>query len=171
MTWHLTMIMTRHHTTSFWTASFCAVAALLWTFPSLGAPGNEVCPIMTEDGIDPEHTVQVAGVEVGLCCGKCEKQWKANEKYYIKAGLEAGILPQFKGKEAELGLDKIQLLEQRFCPITKVNIVVPDSPSTEYKGQKVYFYSAAGLRKWNADPDAAAKAAIDAGLLPQLKGK
>ncbi|TLD71017.1 hypothetical protein FEM03_08865 [Phragmitibacter flavus] len=139
--------------------------------PLLAAPGNELCPIMTEDPIDGEYTTKVGDVEVGLCCSACEKKWKANEKYYMKAGLEAGILPQFKGREAEFGLDKVELLPQRFCPITKKNIVTPDSPSTEYKGEKVYFYSNSGLRKWTADPDKVAKEATDAGLLPQLKGK
>ena len=126
---------------------------------------------MTDDEVDAEYIVQSGGVPVGLCCGKCDKLWKKNEKYYIKAGLELGLLPQFKGKEAELGLDKVELLPQRFCPINDKNIVTPDSPSLEYKGVKVYFYSEGAMKKWQAAPDATAEKAVKAGLLPQLAGK
>ncbi len=134
-------------------------------------PANKVCPIMTEDGIDAEYTVEVGGVPVGLCCGKCDKLWKKNEKYYLKAAIELGLLPQLKGKEAELGLDKVELLKQRFCPFNTKTLVAPDSPFVEYKGEKVYFFNAAAQRKWEAAPDASAEKAIKAGLLPQLAGK
>lgn len=134
-------------------------------------PANKVCPIMVEDEVDAEYIVKAAGQDVGLCCGTCEKLWKKNESYYIKAGLDLGLLPQLKGREAELGLDKVTLLQQRFCPIAKNSIVTPDSPFVEYKGEKVYFFKASGVAKWNADPDGSAKKAIDAGLLPQLAGK
>lgn len=130
---------------------------------------NKVCPIMTEDEIDEEEVVEFEGQKVYLCCTKCSKIWKKNPKYFLKASLDR--LPQFKGKEASLGLDKVELLEQRFCPIRKTSIVSPDSPSTEYKGVKVYFFDERALDRWKKDPDAAAKAAIEAGLLPQLKGK
>jgi len=154
-----------------WAARASAVAAIALAVPAMAEPGNTLCPIMTEDSIDPEYTLKVGDTEVGLCCSACEKKWKANEKYYIKAGLDVGILPQFKGKETELGLDKVELLPQRFCPVTKVNIVTPDSPTVDYKGEKIYFYAASGVRKWNADPEKYAKEAIEAGILPQLKGK
>lgn len=134
-------------------------------------PANKLCPIMTDDEIDAEYTVDSGGVPVGLCCGKCDKLWKKNEKYYIKAALELGLLPQFKGKEAELGLDKVELMKQRFCPFNTKTLVTPDSPSVEYKGQKVYFFNAAAQRKWETAPDESAEKAIKAGLLPQLAGK
>lgn len=127
--------------------------------------------MMTDEAIETDHTVQVAGVAVGLCCGKCEKLWVKNEKYYIKAGIEQGLLPQLKGKEAELGLDKVELLKQRFCPFNPKTIVAPDSPSVDYKGTKVYFFNAAAQKKWEAAPDAEAEKAIKARLLPQLEGK
>jgi hypothetical protein len=150
----------------------CAIALASLVTPAFSAePANKVCPIMTDDEVDAEYIVQSGGVPVGLCCGKCDKLWKKSEKYYIKAGLELGLLPQFKGKEAELGLDKVELLPQRFCPINDKNIVTPDSPSVEYKGVKVYFYNEAALKKWEAAPDATAEKAIKAGLLPQLAGK
>ena len=142
------------------------------SFPALAAdPANKFCPIMTDDEVDAEYIVESGGVPVGLCCGKCDKLWKKNEKYYLKAGLELGLLPQFKGKEAELGLDKVVLMPQRFCPFNEKNIVTPDSPSVEYKGVKVYFYNEAALKKWEASPDASAEKAVKAGLLPQLAGK
>lgn len=152
-----------------WAAALAA-AVLTCSLPAF-ASENKVCPIMTDTEVDPEYVVQSAGTDVGLCCGACDKLWKKNEAYYTKAALELGLLPQLKGKEAELGLDKVQLLEQRFCPIKDKNIITPDSPSTEYKGVKIYFYKDAQLRKWNEDPEKYAKAAIEAGLLPQLAGK
>lgn len=160
-------------TSSSWMASIACVITLSgFAIPVFSAdPAHKRCPIMTDDEVDAEYIVESSGVPVGLCCGKCDKLWKKNETYYIKAGLELGLLPQFKGKEAELGLDKVVLLPQRFCPINDKNIVTPDSPSVEYKGVKVYFYNEAALKKWEAAPDASAEKAVKAGLLPQLAGK
>jgi hypothetical protein len=150
----------------------CVITLSGFALPAFSAdPPNKLCPIMTDDEVDAEYIVDSGGVPVGLCCGKCDKLWKKNEKYYIKAGLELGLLPQFKGKEAELGLDKVELLPQRFCPINDKNIVTPDSPSVEYQGVKVYFYNEAALNKWEAAPDASAEEAVKAGLLPQLAKK
>jgi hypothetical protein len=156
-----------------WIARFaCVIALSSFSIPAFSAdPANKLCPIMTDDEVDAEYIVQSGGVPVGLCCGKCDKLWKKNEKYYIKAGLELGLLPQFKGRETELGLDKVELLPQRFCPINEKNIVTPDSPSIGYKGVKVYFYNEAALKKWEAAPDATAEKAVKAGLLPQLAKK
>lgn len=133
------------------------------------AQDNKKCPIMTDDDIDAEETVEFEGVKVGLCCGKCGKMFAKNGKYYIKAVPE--MLPQFKGMEAKLGLDKITLLPQKFCPVKTKSLVCPDSPAVDYKGVKVYFFDQRSADKWKADPDAMAKKAVEAGLLPQLAGK
>jgi len=133
------------------------------------AQDNKKCPIMTDDDIDTEETVEFEGVKVGLCCGKCAKMWGKNAKYYIKAS--PNLLPQFKGMEAKLGLDKITLLSQKFCPIKTKSLICPDSPTVDYKGVKVYFFDQRGADKWKADPDGSAKRAVEAGLLPQLAGK
>lgn len=136
------------------------------------APANKQCPMMTEDETEAEHTVDFKGTPVALCCGKCERIWKADEKvaaYYVKVSTELGLLPQFKGKEKALGLDTIKLLPQRYCPINQKSLITPSSPSVDYEGVKVYFFNDKAKAAWEKNPQAAAKKAVDAGLLPQLK--
>ncbi|HEY1120036.1 MAG TPA: hypothetical protein VGE67_00485 [Haloferula sp.] len=136
------------------------------------APANNKCPMMTEDEVEEDHQVDFKGTPIALCCGKCEKMWKADENaasYYVKVATELGLLPQFKGKEKELGLDTIELLPQRFCPIHQKTLITPSSPFVEYQGVKVYFFNEKAKGTWEKDPEAAAKKAIDAGILPQLK--
>lgn len=149
------------------------VAALLATAFSLSADINKLCPIMVEDEADAEKTVEFKGVKIALCCAKCEKAFKSEKSatYYVAAATKLGLLPQFKGKEAELGLDKVQLLPQTYCAINHKTLITPESPSIEYKGEKIYFFNEKAIERWNKDPEAAAKKAIDAGVLPQLKGK
>ncbi|MEK7948969.1 hypothetical protein [Luteolibacter soli] len=133
---------------------------------------NNKCPMMTEDEVEEEHQVDFKGTPIALCCGKCEKMWKADEKaaaYYVKVATELGLLPQFKGKEKEIGLDAIELLPQRYCPIHQKTLITPSSPFVEYQGVKVYFFNEKAKGTWEKDPEAAAKKAIDAGILPQLK--
>ena len=130
---------------------------------------NAKCPIMTESDADPEFTVEFEGKKVLLCCDKCTERWHGNEKYIIK--LLGDALPQFKGMESALGLEKVTLLPQKYCPIKTDNIVLPSSPTTEYKGVKIYFWDQKALEQWKTDPDKYAKRAIAAGLLPQLEGK
>lgn len=149
-------------------AGLCAAAFNLVP-GTLRAQENKHCPIMTEDEIDPEETVEFEGIKVGMCCAKCGKLFSANAKYYIKAAPE--LLPQFKGTETRLGLDKITLLPQKFCPIKTKSLVCPDSPSADYKGVKIYFFDQRSADKWKADPDSNAKRAVESGLLPQLAGK
>ena len=148
--------------------SICTATLASLTPRSL-AQENAKCPIMTDDDVDKEETVEFEGVKVGLCCGKCGKMWAKNAAYYIKAAPE--LLPQFKGMEAKLGLDKITLLPQKFCPMKTKSLICPDSPSVEYKGVKVYFFDQKQIDKWNADVEGNAKRATEAGLLPQLAGK
>jgi len=147
------------------------LAALLVFTPAFAmkslAQENTKCPIMTDDDVDKEETIEFEGVKVGLCCGKCGKLFSTNARYYIKAAPE--LLPQYKGMEAKLGLDKITLLPQKFCPMKTKSLVCPDSPSLEYKGAKIYFFDQRALDKWKLDPEGNAKRAIEGGLLPQLK--
>lgn len=136
------------------------------------APANTQCPMMTEDEVEEDTHVEFKGVPVALCCGKCEKMWKADDKaaaYYAKVATELGLLPQFKGKEKELGFDTIELIPQRYCPIHQKTLITPYSPSLEYQGEKVYFFNDKAKQRWEKDPETAAKKAIDAGILPQLK--
>jgi len=153
-----------------------AILGVSFLTSSLGfaaeAPANKHCPMMTEDKVEDDHQVDFKGTPVALCCGKCERLWKADEKataYYVKVATELGLLPQFKGKEKELGFDKIQLIPQRYCPINQQSLITPYSPSVDYQGAKVYFFNDKAKATWEKNPEAAAKKAIEAGLLPQLK--
>jgi hypothetical protein len=133
------------------------------------AQENTKCPIMTEDDVDKEETVEFEGLKVGFCCGRCGKLFLESPRYYIKAAPE--LLPQFKGMEEKLGLDKIVLLPQKFCPMKTRSLICPDSPVLEYKGAQIYFFDQRALEKWKLDPDGNAGRAVKAGLLPQLKDK
>lgn len=133
------------------------------------AQANAKCPIMTDGDVDPEETVEFAGLKVGVCCGKCGKLWAKNAAYYLKAAPE--LLPQFKGMEGSLGLDKIVLLPQTFCPMKTKNLICPDSPSCDYRGVKVYFFDQKALEKWKLDEAGNARRALAAGILPQLVGR
>ncbi|QJE97344.1 hypothetical protein [Luteolibacter luteus] len=140
--------------------------------PAEETPANTRCPMMTEDEVESDHQGDFKGTAVALCCGKCERIWKADERaasYYVKVATELGLLPQFKGKEKELGLDAIELLPQRYCAIHQKTLITPASPSVEYQGVKVYFFNEKAKATWEKDPEAAAKKAIEAGVLPQLK--
>lgn len=129
--------------------------------------GNTKCPIMVEDGIDEEEVAEFEGEKVLFCCGRCVKLWNENPKYYIKVMAE--VLPQFKGMEEKLELDKVKVIPQKFCPIYQDSIVTPDSPTLEYKGKTIYLFKSGALRRWNRDPEAAFKEAIEAGVLPQFE--
>lgn len=85
--------------------------------------------------------------------------------------MELGLLPQLKGKEAALGLDKITLMPQRYCAMNYKYVVTPESPNLEYKGVKIYFFNEKSMEKWKANTEESAKNAIAVGILPQLAGK
>ncbi|NOX59969.1 MAG: hypothetical protein GXP29_14080 [Planctomycetes bacterium] len=50
---------------------------------------NEMCPVMTEEKVDPEITLTHRGKVVALCCDSCVKKFKANPARYESR------LPQF----------------------------------------------------------------------------
>ena len=127
---------------------------------------NKMCPIMIEDEVDIEEFVEFSGKKVYLCCEKCVDMWEKRAKYFIKSSPE--LLPQFKGMEKELELDKVELLPQKFCPIYKGHIITPDSPTIEVKGKKVYFWNKTAIRRWNRNSGGSLKKALAAGVLPQF---
>jgi hypothetical protein len=86
-------------------------------------------------------------------------------------GAEAEIERRAKEMAEKLELGKVELLAQRFCPVNPTHLVTPDSPTVEYKGEKIYFWDDEAVEKWKKEPDAWAKRAVEAGLLPQLKKK
>jgi YHS domain-containing protein len=130
--------------------------------------GNKLCPIMTEDEVDSEEQVTYQGIEISFCCGPCVKQFNGEPDYYAALFKEMKSVPGLVGVQVP---GNIKLLEQRYCPLTPTRLVGPASPAVEYKGVKVYLSKPAHVKKWEADPDAHAKAGVAKGLLPQLAGK
>lgn len=149
-----------------------AITPLALLFLAVGlraeGPANKICPIMTEDEAVPEAKVAYQGKDIYFCCSPCVKQFKRDPDYYVALFQEMKSVPAVQEVKMPGG---IQLLAQRFCPFSTKRLIGPSSPSTEYKGVKIYFSKPGHLRTWNADPDGYAKEAVAKGLLPQLKGK
>ena len=68
--------------------------------------------------------------------------------------LNVAKLPEREDAEKKkLGVDKVKLMEQRYCPIYPERVVNPNSKFELYKGKKVYFWSSSAIRRWKRDPD------------------
>ena len=132
------------------------------------ADGHEDCAMMKGDAIDPEEFSEILGKKIYFCCGTCVRYFDAAPAYYIKASPALGKLFNDAEKK-ELGVDKIELLPQRYCPIYPERVVNPESKSVEYKGKKIYFWSSSAIRRWSRDPDKYFKEAMDRGHLPHYK--
>lgn len=46
-------------------------------------PINAICPVLTDEPIDPRFTFEYEGVTIGLCCRKCLTQFTADPSAYI----------------------------------------------------------------------------------------
>ncbi|MBP52907.1 MAG: hypothetical protein CMI27_07155 [Opitutae bacterium] len=132
------------------------------------ADNHEDCALMLGDAIDPEEFSELMGVKVYFCCGACVKAFDGAPAYYVKA-LPALAKKFSDEQKKELGVDKVKLLDQRFCPIYPERIVNPNSKSIEYNGKKIYFWSSSAERRWKRDPERYFKEAMDRGHLPQYK--
>ncbi|MEM6916613.1 MAG: hypothetical protein AAF491_08625, partial [Verrucomicrobiota bacterium] len=85
--------------------------------PAIGSSEEQsLCPMMIDTEIDTAEQVEYDGVTVYLCCSSCMKLWEGNEDYYVKFGMEEGLLPQF-GDETKEKLKDVELMAQRFCPL------------------------------------------------------
>ena len=114
--------------------------------------GAEKCALMLEDDIDPEEYSEVMGKKIEFCCGSCVKAFDKATAYYIKA--VPALAEKFTDAEKkELGVDKVTLLDQRFCPIYPDSIVNPESKTIEYNGKTIYFWSSSAQRRWKKDPE------------------
>ena len=123
---------------------------ILTIFSSL--KGEETCSLMLGDELDRDESVAILGKTITFCCGNCVRRFEENAAYYIKAS--PSLQKKFSvDEQKELGVDKVKLLKQRFCPVYKDRIVNPNSPSIEYNGEKIYFWSSTAVRRWNRDPD------------------
>lgn len=147
---------------------FLALSLVLASSMRAEEPTNKICPIMTEDEADVEAKVSYQGKDIYFCCSPCVKQFKADPDYYVTLFQVMKSVPAVQDVKVP---GEVRLLEQRFCPFSTKRLVGPSSPSVEYKGVKVYLSKPGHLQTWKADPDFYAKKGVDAGLLPQLKGK
>lgn len=137
-------------------------AIVLLAFTAQGA--DKMCPIMVEDGVDPEEAVVVEGKLIEFCCGTCVRKFEENKAYYIKAVkyLHDLFTPE---QRKRLGVDDVVLMQQRRCPIYPDRIVNPNSPSVEYKDMTIYFWSSSAIRRWTRDPERYYQQAKAAGVL------
>ena len=55
---------------------------------------NKMCPVMTDEEVDPEMTITFRGKTVGFCCDICIEKFKANPDKYLPR------LPQFASASA-----------------------------------------------------------------------
>ena len=110
------------------------------------------CPLMVEDEVDPEESSTVLGKKIEFCCGSCVSKFEENKAYYIKAVESLGKL--FTADEQKkLGVDKVKLLDQKYCPIYPDRLINPNSPTVEYMGKTIYLWSSSAVRRWSRNPD------------------
>ncbi|UYV11901.1 MAG: hypothetical protein NCW75_11400 [Phycisphaera sp.] len=57
-----------------------------------GGPINTMCPVTTDEPIDPRFTVEYEGVTVGLCCRRCRTKFEDDPAAYV-ANLPASFVP------------------------------------------------------------------------------
>ncbi len=55
---------------------------------------NKMCPVMTDEEVDPEMTISFRGKKVAFCCDTCIEKFKANPDKYLPR------LPQFTSAPA-----------------------------------------------------------------------
>ncbi len=46
-------------------------------------PVNKFCPVMLEDEIDPDVTVDYKGQTIAFCCSSCVKKFNADPEKYV----------------------------------------------------------------------------------------
>ncbi|MDA8018357.1 MAG: hypothetical protein MPN21_13005 [Thermoanaerobaculia bacterium] len=70
----------------------CFVLLLLlpWQFASVavaqeGGPINEMCPVLTDQGVEEGLSAHFGSVEVGFCCELCREQFLKNPEPYLAA--------------------------------------------------------------------------------------
>lgn len=51
--------------------------------PSDATPINSICPVTSDEEVDPRFTVVVDGQVIGLCCKKCVTRFKADPDQYL----------------------------------------------------------------------------------------
>jgi uncharacterized membrane protein len=65
-----------------------------------GQPVNALCPVLPDEAVDPELTVEWEGQTVGFCCRKCQRLFQEDPQPYL--GVLAGMLAAEGQAAAEL---------------------------------------------------------------------
>ncbi|MCG8457133.1 MAG: hypothetical protein MI919_12705, partial [Holophagales bacterium] len=62
-----------------------SLAALLLPAAHVSAEGpvNEMCPVLTEEKVDPGLTLHYGGQEIGFCCEECRYLFRENPERYL----------------------------------------------------------------------------------------
>lgn len=120
------------------------------TADAIPAGHNTHCPVDTLQEADPALVLEYSGKKVFFCCKQCMKLWEKHANYVIKAA-KPDALPQFKGMEEELGLETINLLPQRWCPVREGGLILPGAPSVQHAGKKLYVFGKDELAEWQKD--------------------
>lgn len=72
--------------------------------PDPSEPINAMCPVMTDEEVDPRFTAQYKGHTIGLCCRKCLTKFNKNpEKYLANITALAPGVPTAEPAEAPAG--------------------------------------------------------------------
>ena len=106
-----------------------------------------LCPLMIEDEINPDTSVDYKGVKVFMCCSTCKRQWAENPDYFAVVSLKQA--PQLKSVVDK----KVKPLAQKFCPVYTDRRVHPKGPSVVHNGQKIYFCKKRALDRFKSNPD------------------
>ena len=126
------------------------ISLLLGT--TIASATKDTCPLMVGDESDSEEVVTVLDQPIEFCCGSCVKAFQPNTAYYIKA--IPALYDKFTSvQRKELGVDKVILLKQRYCPVYPERIVNPNSPSLEHNGKTIYFWSSSAVRRFKKSPE------------------
>lgn len=67
---------------------------------------NSMCPVMTDEPVEPEITLEFHGKTIGFCCERCRKKFKANPDRYLAA------LPQLVGAADASAVSEVDAKKQ-----------------------------------------------------------
>ncbi len=62
---------------------------------------NALCPVTTDEEIDPRFTVEYEGQTIGLCCRKCRTKFEADPEAYAANILRVGFVPASDPAQAD----------------------------------------------------------------------
>ncbi|HED53744.1 MAG TPA: hypothetical protein ENJ00_06040 [Phycisphaerales bacterium] len=79
------------------------------------APVNALCPVTTDEPVDPRFTVQYKGLTIGLCCRKCRTKFENDPEAFI-ANLPDSATVQISGVGTQAGEDDHHIADDSAQP-------------------------------------------------------